>query len=82
MLASLFLDIFMVALVLGGVQFYIEAHIGIDNLTQKIKADWLRTTIRILLKVGAAVLIIAGVVCTIICAIALTYEPKNGKKKN
>ncbi len=29
MLATLFLDIFMVALVIGGVQFYIEAHIGI-----------------------------------------------------
>ena len=81
MLVSLFLDIFIIALILGGVQFYVEAHVGIDNLTQKIEADWLRTTIRILLKVGAAVLIIAGVVCTIICAIAISYKPKDDNKK-
>ena len=82
MLATLFFEVLLFSIVLSGVIFYRDAHIGIDKLTEKIKTDWLRTTIRILLKVGAAVFIAAGVVCTIICVIAFSYEPKNGKKKN
>ena len=78
---SILLDIFVIALVLGGVQMYIDAHVGIDTLTQKIKTPWLRTTIRILLKVGAATVIVAGVVCTIICMVAIMSEPKKGKGK-
>jgi len=52
MFATFFFELLLLSIVLGVVQMYIDAYVAIDTLTQKIKADWLRTTIRILLKVG------------------------------
>ncbi len=79
MIGTILLDVFILAIALGGVQMYLEAHVGIDNLTQKIKTPWLRTTISVALKVGAATLILVGLIGAIICAIAFSQDNKKGK---
>ena len=67
MLSELLYIGFVFALASGGFSVYIDAHMGIDKLTQKIESKWLRILIRVVLKVGTATLLIAGLICTIIC---------------
>jgi len=76
MLSELLYIGFVLALASGGFSVYIDAHIGIDKLTQKIESNWLRILIRVVLKVGTATLLIAGLICTIICLM----PSKRGRK--
>jgi len=78
MLAMFISDFIIVLLLLGGVQWYIEAHIGIHFLTEKIETKWLRTTVRILLRIGAATLIVGLVIGGIIVNLAFSQKEKKG----
>jgi len=80
MIADLLFLFAFIGLALGGLSTYVDAHIGIDKLTQNIETHWLRTTIRVALKIGTATLLLVGFACSIICLLALK-QPKRGRRR-
>ena len=79
MLGTLLFSALAIGLLIGGFKMFLDVNLWIDNLTEKIKTDWLRITIRIVMKVLSIAVILFGIACTVICISAL-QEPKKGKK--
>ena len=79
MIGTLFFSALAIGLLIGGFKLFADANLWIDNLTEKIQIDWLRITIRIVMKILSIAVILFGIACTIFCIAAL-QEPKKGKK--
>ena len=79
MLVIILFSALAIGLLIGGFKMFLDVNLWIDNLTEKIKTDWLRITIRIVMKVLSIAVILFGIACTVICIAALK-EPKKGKK--
>ena len=71
----------VIGFIVSGIFFCKDINDWVNKFTEGIETDWLKTTLRIILKIIGFALIAVGALCAIICMVAVTQEPKKGKGK-